>query len=140
MHSISSIAIVATDQPRDCAIEPALSRTMEDRIRFRAVELGEARQYVGIFDLLVYAHMRSAVVKTWLGNELLDLLQMFAPVERALLRHDAAEVVLIATRIQGQETMPVQDVRQVNHWLGASRMEGVEGVVNIEDEQELQFC
>ena len=107
---------------------------MDNCIRRRAAQLGVMGEYVGIFDLLVYADMKGAIVKTWLGSELLDLLHLFAPVKRALMRHDAPEVYLVATRIENKDTLPVDDIRQVNHWIGASRMAGMEGIENIDDD------
>lgn len=108
-----------------CLRKLPLALVMERKIRRRAVQVGGAGEYVGVFDLVVYAHMTGTVVKAWFGNELLDLLHLFAPVERALLSDDAPEVMLVATRIEDKETLPVDDVRRVNHWIAASRLDGI---------------
>lgn len=95
---------------------------MEGAIRARAEQVGRLGEWLGVFDLLVYAVMERTVVKVWFGGELVNLLEMFLPIEYSLLPEDAPVVHLVATQVAAGDTLPVEDVRSMNHWIAASKL------------------
>lgn len=109
---------------------------MDVAIRKRAVVVGRLGEWVGLFDLLVYAAATQQQLSIWFGDELVDVLGMFLPDLRAEWPAGRPVLHLIATKLS-DTSRPVGDVRDMNHWLGATPIDDAVVVHDVEGHRSL---
>ena len=87
-----------------------------EQIRQRALQVGEACAYIGLFDLTVYAgEVAHSVLHVFFGANPIDLLAVFAPEMREAMPADCRHQYMVASKIQEGVALCAQG--QVLHGL-----------------------
>ena len=93
-----------------------------EQIRQRALQVGQACAWIGLFDLAVYAgEVAHSVLHVFFGEHPIDLLAVFAPEIRQAMPADSTQQYMVASKIL--EGLPLCAEGQVFHrllWLFCS--------------------